>query len=247
MEESQETLVPRPTIWVRFMKTGGTSLNRWLQSQNALSSYTQIIHTGRRDGWMMRGDAVLRRNVVHEFYWSHWLRAVNQGRHTTCAAPSFTVVRNPWTRIRSAFEFVKSKGWIRSEANLIEAIQTPECGQCHGETIRVCAHSKQCKVHVHLNYSTVPVLFDRSGNRTVDHIIPFESLEESLAEMAKHEGWKVRLQLPHYRRGQYDHDVGVREYFTTKERRIIEKIWGPEIDAFGYDYTGPPSHIPEKL
>jgi hypothetical protein len=132
----------------------------------------------------------------------------------------FAVVRNPWDRAVSQFCYTR----IRTDLHeLIEMTTETSFGE----------YLTRIEGHEHVQWKPqLEFLHDADGSMLVDFVGRFERLERDAGSIFRRLGIEAGT-LPHTNasdRRPY------REYFDTSSRRRIERLYGEDIEAFGYEF-----------
>jgi hypothetical protein len=126
---------------------------------------------------------------------------------------TFAVVRNPWDRFVSGWQYCRSTR-DRSVADVLR--RPPKSG-----------HDFR-----HLTRPQCATLYGPDGRLAVDHVIRFEDLDRGFAEVAERVGLSQRTveRVNEGRRPDY------REVFDAKARKLFERRFGGDIDRLGYSF-----------
>lgn len=136
---------------------------------------------------------------------------------------TFTIVRNPWDKVVSHYEYRRQRDKT--------GIRTDAIG--FADWVRLAYGENDPK------YYNIPRMFmpqsdwitDAEGNILVDYIGRFETLEGSFAAICQRLG--VQATLPHLKKS--DHRP-YQDYYTTAARAIVERWFRKDIDLFGYGF-----------
>ena len=128
----------------------------------------------------------------------------------------FAIVRNPWDRLVSEFEYIKTQP-THSRHNRLSHMSFAEYISFQAQ--RPAAHQ-------------VNALMLKDGSLGVDFVGKLETLETSLAHIGEHIGLSF-ADLPHInkiKRKDY------REYYDQQTRDQVADLWQRDIEAFDYRF-----------
>jgi chondroitin 4-sulfotransferase 11 len=146
------------------------------------------------------------------------------------SATKFSVVRNPWDRLVSAFHYLRTspwpadRDWSRRYLDKFDGFP---------EFLRALEHPIYRSVILtrrHFN-PQFHFLHDLRGNLSVDYLIEFSELEEGLRSVAGaigvsfSESWNNTSVHQNYR-----------EYYDARGQRLVRKIYEDDIDLFRYSF-----------
>jgi hypothetical protein len=198
-------------IFVHVPKTGGTSIE-------------DVIWPAARteeDLWM--GFVSKRGNKYQTGGLQHLLaRQIRQevGEEIFGDYFKFAVVRNPWDRAVSQFCYTR----LRTDLHHLIGM-TAETS--------FSAYLTLIEGHEHVQWHPqFDFLHDSNGAILVDFVARFERLEQDARSIFSRLGLEAGT-LPHTNasdRRPY------REYFDASSRRRIERLYGQDIEAFGYEF-----------
>lgn len=142
----------------------------------------------------------------------------------------FTVVRNPWDRLVSAFFFLKEGGLNKHDKTWAE--KNLSNYSCFEDFVKKWVSEKNIKSWIHFKNQTS---FIFSGNSiSVDCIIRMEELEKDFPNLCAILGVQrssIRKEnIRSNRRKDY------RFYYNDATREIVEKVYKDDIVNFGYDF-----------
>lgn len=140
----------------------------------------------------------------------------------------FTVVRNPWDRIHSTYQFRKRFSDI-TFSQFVEHIKNYFEHQDKGEVY--CINDRTPIPFPHRLVQT----FDwwTGGADNMDYILKFETIKKDAQKFYESTGYKIDLSTKH----QFNPNrTPYKEAYTSNERKIIESIYGEEIELFKYSF-----------
>ena len=133
----------------------------------------------------------------------------------------FAIVRNPWTKAISEFNWYKRFGpscdfktWVRSLEHRIKINNTIHIGE------------------IGHNMPQRDFIFDTNGNCMVDKILRFENIGEEFKKLASEQAWGVKL--IHAKSTASKKKQDFKSYYDEESARIIESVYKMDIEAFGY-------------
>jgi hypothetical protein len=198
-------------IFVHVPKTGGTSIE-------------DVIWPSPRteeDLWM--GFVSVRGNKYQTGGLQHLLaRQIRQevGLKIFADYFKFAVVRNPWDRAVSQFCYTR----IRTD--LHELI-----GMTAETSFSEYLHLIEGHEHVQWQ-PQFEFLHDANGSSLIDFVGRFERLEQDARTIFSRVGVEAGT-LPHTNASDRQ---PYREYFDASTRRRVERLYGQDIEAFGYEF-----------
>ena len=147
----------------------------------------------------------------------------------------FTVIRNPWDRVVSAFCYAQMEEsywhgtdtWLHPDYELLKNCKFSEF--CHillnqRDRLKHESWYPQCR--------WIATKKDGRVVSVVNDILRYESLDADFAQLADLLGAKVR-KLPHVNKTDR---MAYRKYYNTKTRKIISRVYRADIELFGYSY-----------
>ena len=143
----------------------------------------------------------------------------------------FTVVRNPWDRVVSAFYFLKEGGfgdedpkWIDEHINSHKDFESFVKNGLASEAVQEKLHFKP----------QISFLQNDLGEIPIDFIGKFENLNDDLATISKNLGFEANLD--HNNKTQGRKGKSYRDYYNKKTREIIKEIYQIDIKYFEYEF-----------
>lgn len=208
----------RNYIFIHAPKTGGTSMALALEARamkdDILCGDTPKATRRRKKRKRFPGGDMLKKHSV--------LQEVEAvfGRPAVMQAFTFTMVRNPWDRMVSYYQWIKAQQFSHPHVTLA---QTLEFGAFL--TNEIITHS--------FARSTYGRMMQRAdGVEKCDLFIRLEHLEEDCAPLWQHLGF--RLPLPHVNAS--DRMAEYRHYYTPEQAAHLARICSEDIARFGYTF-----------
>ncbi|HEX8639917.1 MAG TPA: sulfotransferase family 2 domain-containing protein [Allosphingosinicella sp.] len=150
------------------------------------------------------------------------------------ALPSFSVTRNPWDRLVSAYRFARAGGGLgEKRAGMWRArhYQVPEFATFERFVREWLAPRDVTRLDGVFQPQTL-FLCDRSGTPLLDHIGRLEDLEPTYAFIARH-----RAPIPRLEKTNRSGDsVDYRRFYTPELVRLVGNIYRGDVERFGYDF-----------
>ena len=143
----------------------------------------------------------------------------------------FSVVRNPWDRLVSAYEFIKQGGtkYVKPLDNSIyKKKQFSEFDTFVKEILDKNNVMSLDKVFHHQHF----FICDKESNVLVDHVGKLENLNETTEIIESKIGRKLRLDVINKSINRSDY----RSYYTTQTYEIVENIYSKDIELFMYEF-----------
>jgi chondroitin 4-sulfotransferase 11 len=127
----------------------------------------------------------------------------------------FSAVRNPFDRLISGWKYLEAA----RERPLLDVLLHPP-GEGHD--------------YRHFTRPQIAILRDQStGALIVDDLVRFENLQADFARICDRLGTPHR-RLPHINASK--RQLGYRDYFDERTRRMAEEMFAADLAAFGYDF-----------
>lgn len=202
-------------VFIHIAKNGGSSVNEMLLQYCVGGERTKIgdvlsvfpyAKAPERLGYPPHANARwARRNLGPRFY---------------DRAFSFAIVRNPYDRAVSRFEYVRQN----AEHHNNQKFQNLSFGGfVSDERMRNLVISRT-------QYSEIS---SRSGEVIVDKIYRFEEIDAAVSDICTRLGLPKPAQTPHQNRSRRGH---YQSYFTPEIRARFERIYRKDIEYFEYDF-----------
>ncbi|WP_170761972.1 sulfotransferase family 2 domain-containing protein [Ruegeria lacuscaerulensis] len=137
---------------------------------------------------------------------------------------TFSVVRNPWDRCFSLFNYLQRSENIPMEWSFAQFLHALE---------KADENTPGFKFHGH-RYGASDFLLDKDNTVLVDQIVRFEDRDQGLAKVAE------RLNLPelgklHLQRAT-ERGANYRDQYDSESRRIVGRLYEKDIKLFGYEF-----------
>lgn len=131
----------------------------------------------------------------------------------------YTIVRNPWERVVSAYHYLKERRFLNDNdfRIFIEKIGNGELDSYH---IRVKQHL----------VPQIP-MFSINGESVVNFIGRLENIKEDWKYIANQ--INCTEVLPHKNKSNHKH---YRRYYTKKSKKIVERIYAEDIETLNYNF-----------
>jgi|SRR5208282_4206627 len=148
-------------------------------------------------------------------------------------AYKFSVIRNPWDRLVSAFHYLKYKPFADqdefwSERYLSGINSFPEFMRAlHVPKFRRLVLTWRHFIPQHYFLTTV------ASGLLVDHVVRFEDLQKGLEHVAKNIGVPVSM----VRRNVSEHAVYQDYYHSEADIQFVSSIYASDIKLFGYTFA----------
>jgi hypothetical protein len=143
----------------------------------------------------------------------------------------FTVVRNPWDRLYSAFTFLKKGGfdhidkqWANENLSQFQTFEAFVMQWVNKENIYK-------KIHFMPQFE---FLTDSSGNINMDYVGRFEAIQDSFEVIAKQLGISKSLEKRNFTNNEKQFDT----HYTDVMISIVAEAYDRDINEFGYTFPG---------
>jgi hypothetical protein len=207
-----------PAIFIWIPKAAGTSIAAALEQHGA---QTLISVQAIRKFFRHRGVV-----TFGHIYLPVLIRAGLVSEEFVAKAVKFAVVRNPYDRLISLFEYLRRTIWLPKTTTF-----NIFCHYLHEhamEKIGLCNHDGLSQLN-----SQVMWLSDPSGRPTVDKIYKYEQLSSSWPELWASIGFREEAPvLPrlNYSEGRRKPE----EYFSTNTIKVVQEAYHEDFETLGY-------------
>jgi len=140
----------------------------------------------------------------------------------------FTIVRNPWDRLVSAYHFLQGGGfdhrdaeWFESELSRFEDFDDFVRGWVNATNIWSWHHFRPQHHYMH----------DPKGRISVDFVVLLENLDEDLEVVRRRIEWHGSL--PESNRSRHR---PYSDYYTSDTRRIVAEVYARDIALLDYSF-----------
>lgn len=204
-------------VFIHIPKTGGVSLTHAIMSE--ILGYRTHGEIGK-----MPNDLKFRFEVrnaqKHAFGKAFVPHHLSKGQWDEYY--KFAVVRNPWDRLISEFHWRQTRPAHRPSTNLDEFITYCEK--------RMNSKSSRDIYWAHAQLQS-DFVTGRKGKLLVDKLYRFENMPDTYIDLAR----KLNLPLRNEKHNTSDHKH-YREYYNTKQRDRVAKLYRKDIEGFGYEF-----------
>ena len=149
----------------------------------------------------------------------------------------FTIVRNPWDRVVSAFNFLKNGGftendraWFNKELKYFKSFD---------EFVRIWLNKENIWKYHHFR-PQFHYIYDKREKISIDFLGFFENIEEDFSYIVKRLG--VDCTLPKLNESQH---IDYKEHYTQKTIEIVATVYSEDINLLGYSFDN--SSIQKQL
>jgi hypothetical protein len=208
-------------IFVHIPKTAGSSIEKFMahaagyERPREFWDYWGKIKTEHRDRLKLREKDVdwERQNRLQSVFHHLSARALKQiiDPELWNRYYKFAIVRNPFDRIVSFYEYHKKTG---------------ERGNTKGKGF------KEWFWHEEFAPSMIPYLYDEKDNLLVDKLIRFEDLETGFREACNEMGVGF-TKLPHEKKSERR---DYKQYYDTQMRQFVEEKLAGDLATFSYGF-----------
>ena len=198
---------------------------------NASHQYRCIfVHVPKNAGSSIK--RVLDMPGGNHFSW--WDYAEHHSRLWEAYA-SFAVVRNPWDRVVSAYQYAKmEKSYWQNELTGLHSDYLFLRDKSFEECVSILCHQRDLLEHMSWHSQAWYIADKKSGNKImVETVLRFESLAEDFAEFRR----KLKIDcepLPMVNTTQRLRDY--RTYYNDQTRKMVEQVYRVDVELFGYSF-----------
>lgn len=142
----------------------------------------------------------------------------------------FTIVRNPYDRLLSAYYFLKKGGM--NEKDKIFAKNHIDNYKNFEDFILNWLNEDNIYKDIHF-YPQAYFICDSKRNIAVNHWGYYENIEEEIKMISTQLNLNIKLK----KFNKTDHKkIGYRKYYNTEMRRIVERVYKTDFSLFSYRY-----------
>lgn len=217
-----------------------------LQAQGKFKSLQKLRHTETSDGYSLKPFDDLQcifvhipkcagRSVAESLFGNYGGGHANLERYSRVFAPSdflryfkFTIVRNPWDRLYSAWRFLKSGGLNRKDREWAAQNLSPypDFESFVGKWL------SPDSLHEYMHFYPQSDFLRVNGKHfPIDFVGRFENLEEDFQFICRKLSIESSLQLLNR-----SSPVDYREAYTDEMREVVADVYVEDIDTFSYTF-----------
>lgn len=204
-------------VFVHIAKTGGQSIKQALLPYRELGIKTRTAR--------LLSKLPLARDPAQLYYPPHvsapWLRR-RIGPERFDQAFKFAIVRNPFDRLVSSYEYIRQSDWHHAH-----------------DAARRLGFKEFLKYQKRRNLSyfrsQLYYLSDRQGNLMVDKIYRFEEFNGVLEDVCARIGIPQPALIPHT---NSSNRASLASYYDDETIAMVRRNFGADLSAFAYDFPG---------
>ncbi len=204
-------------VFVHIAKTGGQSIKQALLPYRELGKKTRVAR--------LMSKLPLRRDPAELHYPPHvsaqWLRR-RIGAERFDKAFKFAIVRNPFDRLVSSYEYIRQSDWHHAH-----------------EAAKRMGFKEFLKYQKRRNLSYFrPQLYylsDSHGKLMVDKIYRFEEFGGVLEDVCARIGIPKPESVPHKNSSKR---ASLASYYDEETIEMVRRNFGADLKAFGYEFPG---------
>lgn len=210
----------RRYIFVHAPKTGGTSLALALEARAMaddimLGDTPKAVKRRRRLKGVKSSGRLWKHSMLTDLYGLATQEEIE-------AFFVFTLVRNPWDRMVSYYHWLGEQRFDHPAVGLARTLD-------FAAFLRAPMVQASVKAAPYTSYVT-----DAAGVERADLFLRLEHLEEDLAPLEQHLGFRLGP-IGHVNQSNRDRDW--RGYYGDSETEIVEKLCETDIKRFGYTFS----------
>ena len=192
-----------------------------------------FFHIGKTGGFSVE-KALGIGQLDYRVFDEHWVHGLNKGVMTQHARPGyvkqmvgdeifreyfkFTVVRNPWNRMVSAYNYLINMHQKRFESF--------EKWLEHKHEMVIRNKYKEGSHYI----PQVEYLTDSAGNPCCNQVIRFEALSDGFNNIC--DGIGIKASLPHLNKSKH----GSRGMYTEHTKTLVNEMYENDIERFNYKF-----------
>jgi hypothetical protein len=202
----------------------------WFVDIPRTSSSSLKVELGIKYGWPYGKGNLLEKEFASLSYFSDHLKASQiqsiLGNKNWEKLFTFTVVRNPWERMVSIYNYRKRKNQIPTDLTFKDYVKLYQED-----------NSSQLLKHPHLGKNIANMcdyISDEQGRVIVDYIVKYENREQDLQYVREKLNFpnlgKLTLQLASPK------DINYQEYYDEESIEIVSSLFARDIKEFKYSF-----------
>jgi hypothetical protein len=154
------------------------------------------------------------------------------------SAFKFSVVRNPWDRLVSAFHFLKSSRWPDDRAWSEKHLADFDTFEAFLAALERPLFRNLVLSQVHF-HPQVDFIADPKGRVLIDRVIYFERLADGLRRVAE----RLQLEAPEDKLSRLNASAHLdyRDCYDDRGREIVGQMYARDAELLGYRFEGLPT------
>lgn len=147
-----------------------------------------------------------------------------------------TTIRNPYDRVVSIYFFAKEYQGNIWHPLYKQAPTFQEFVARLPDYIKETVHSLDGERYLKTGQKWISIdefAFDDDGKQLIEHILPIETISESLPPIMLERGLSLQDDIPKINQTKHDN---YRQYYTEKEKRIVQSIFEADFEYGKYTF-----------
>ena len=210
VEKQSTTNLTNKVLFVRIPKTASITTNT-------------ILTTNRLK---------FKRDFGHHY--TRYIKSVI-GEQTFNGLYKFVIVRNPWDKLWSSYNFIRNGSEMHHVSSNIDVdfkthLQNIKNSGLHLET-KSRTHGVNNNYHKQRNW-----VFDSNGNQLVDDVFKFEELETAYKIIEGKTGVKLTGQLQKIHKNKTKKTAHYKDVYDDEMIELVREMYADDIETFGYEF-----------
>lgn len=200
-------------VFIHIPKCAGTSIESALwtpeekTAENLFGGMLNKYQNPYQTGGMQHLKALQVRHII--------------GREKFDAAFKFTIVRNPFARAVSQFQYIKGLRFLRKYIGL-------------GTKDDFKTYLQKIHKRTHIQWEPqVSFVYDHQGRQMVDYVGRFEELQAAFQHICSE--LNLEAELPHKKKSEHK-SVPYQSYYDEESIAYIEDVFADDLEVFGYRF-----------